>query len=55
MNYETLMRSNGKKELAKFRIFIGHRLVYWTNDEKDAQNKLSLAKNAGLDVYLICA
>lgn len=55
MNFEQMMRNNGKKELAKFLIFINRRLVYWTNDEMDAQNKLSLAKNAGLDARLICA
>lgn len=55
MNYKALMENNGKKELAKFRIFVNHRLVFWTDDEEEARTKLSLAIQAGLDVSLICA
>ena len=50
---ERMMRNNGKAELAKFRIFLGSRLVFWTDDELTALKKAQQAIDAGLEIHMV--
>lgn len=50
---ERMMRNNGKAEPAKFRIFLGSRLVFWTDDEPTALKKAQQAIDAGLEIRMV--